>query len=307
MKMDKRNELSFFSRRTACIMKYAVLGPNGNVGSSLLREFKKRGIECLPIEREIISDHSMFRLIEWSNRNKPDFFINCIAYMSVDLCELNPESSEKTNAQFVETLARFVQTSTESRLIHLSSDFVFGGHDRSSPYLPNDSTNPVNIYGHHKVFAEKSVLSILGSRARVVRLSSFVGKSDKKMTFLDKIEKQSLTSKHVRVVDDLTISITTDRVLCDSILNTFACDELIQHSTCSGQTNWFELAKEFVNVSGLDIDVVPIKTRNLNLPAVRPEYSVLNPTSYPGIISVAWQESLRDVCQGPKFSRTEDF
>ena len=307
MKMDKRNELSFFSRRTACIMKYAVLGPNGNVGSSLLREFKKRGIECLPIEREIISDHSMFRLIEWSNRNKPDFFINCIAYMSVDLCELNPESSEKTNAQFVETLARFVQTSTESRLIHLSSDFVFGGHDRSSPYLPNDSTNPVNIYGHHKVFAEKSVLSILGSRARVVRLSSFVGKSDKKMTFLDKIEKQSLTSKHVRVVDDLTISITTDRVLCDSILNTFACDDLIQHSTCSGQTNWFELAKEFVNVSGLDIDVVPIKTRNLNLPAVRPEYSVLNPTSYPGIISVAWQESLRDVCQGLKFSRTEDF
>lgn len=288
-------------------MKYAVLGSNGNVGSALLREFKKRGIECLPIEREIISDPSMFRFIEWSNRNKPDLFINCIAYMSVDLCELNPESSEKTNAQFVETLARFIQTSTESRLIHLSSDFVFGGHDRATPYLPNDPTNPVNIYGHHKVFAENSVLSILGSRARVVRLSSFVGKSDKKMTFLDKIEKQSLTSKRVRVVDDLTISITTDKVLCESILKAFTSEDLIQHATCYGQTNWFELAKEFVNVSGLEIDVVPIKTRNLNLPAVRPEYSVLNPTSYPGIVSVAWQESLRDVYQRSTSSRTEKF
>ncbi len=305
MKIDKRNEFSFLSIRTDRIMKYAVLGSTGNVGSSLLREFKKREIECLPIEREIVSDHSMFRLIEWSNRNKPDFFINCVAYMSVDLCELNPELSEKTNAHFVETLARFVQTATESRLIHLSSDFVFGGHDRSSPYLPYDATNPVNIYGHHKVFAENSVLSILGSQARVVRLSSFVGKSDKKMTFLDKIEKQSLTSNLVRVVDDLTISITTDKVLCDSILNTFASDDLIQHSTCSGQTNWFELAKEYVNISGLDIDVVPTKTRNLNLPAVRPEYSVLEPTNYPGIVSASWQESLGDVCQGSKFSTTE--
>jgi dTDP-4-dehydrorhamnose reductase len=288
-------------------MKYAILGSNGNVGSSILREFKRYGIECLQIERETISDQSMVSLFEWCNENKPDYFINCIAYMSVDLCELNPELSEQTNAKFVDTLARFIQTSTESRLIHLSSDFVFGGHDKSTPYLPNDSTSPVNIYGHHKVLGENSVLSILGSRARVVRLSSFVGNSDKKMTFLDKIQKQSLASKELRVVDDLIISITTDRVLCQSVLDAFDSDDLIQHAACHGQTSWFDLAKEFVNLSGLDIDVVPIKTRSLNLPAVRPKYSVLNPTSYSGKVSVSWQESLNDVYKGLRYPRTEEF
>lgn len=84
----------------------------------------------------------------------PDVVVNCAAMTQVDRCEEERETCWRVNVQAVETLVQQCRTH-RSRLVHLSTDFVFSGDD--GPYREDARPDPVNYYGRSKLAAENVI------------------------------------------------------------------------------------------------------------------------------------------------------
>lgn len=82
----------------------------------------------------------------------PDVIINTAAMANVDACERDPAASQQVNVEAVANMVTLCEQ-FDIHLIHLSTDFVFDGNE--GPYMEDDVPNPVNVYGKHKLAAEK--------------------------------------------------------------------------------------------------------------------------------------------------------
>ena len=63
----------------------------------------------------------------------------------------------------------------------------------------------------------------------------------------------------------------------------------------AGSCSWFDFAKTFVDALRPGIEIVPLRSSELNFPAQRPPYSVLDTSRYTewtGQPMPAWQEGL---------------
>jgi dTDP-4-dehydrorhamnose reductase len=117
------------------------------------------------------------------------------------------------------------------------------------------------------------------------------------------ILRQAAGGKELRVVNDQLGSPTFTRDLSGAIRDLLATTERGSfHVTNSGSCTWFEFALEILRAKGLtDRVVYPISSQDLNRPAKRPSYSVLDCSRYERVTGKrmpAWKESL-----GKYFSR----
>lgn len=88
---------------------------------------------------------------------KPDAVINAAAYTKVDQAESEADLAFRVNADGVYHLA-LCSKKHDSRLIHISTDYVFDGTKRE-PYTETDPTNPINVYGQSKLAGENLALA----------------------------------------------------------------------------------------------------------------------------------------------------
>ncbi|MEI8134544.1 MAG: SDR family oxidoreductase [bacterium] len=102
---------------------------------------------------------------------KPEFIVNCAGYVDVDGCETNRELAWKTNVKSVEYLIEAARK-TDSRIIHLSSDYIFDG--LKTPYSETAAPNPLNYYGRTKLASENALRSS-GVNHCIVRGAFFYG------------------------------------------------------------------------------------------------------------------------------------
>lgn len=58
-------------------------------------------------------------------------------------------------------------------MVQMSTDYVFDGQS-DRPYLPDDATNPLNVYGSSKLAGEQAVFSNLAD-AMVIRSAWLYG------------------------------------------------------------------------------------------------------------------------------------
>jgi len=88
-------------------------------------------------------------------RLRPDVIIHTAAMTNVDECELNPETCRIQNVEATRNVIR-ASEKVQAHLIHLSTDFIFDGE--KGPYSEEDQANPISVYGHSKLEAEKLVM-----------------------------------------------------------------------------------------------------------------------------------------------------
>ena len=282
------------------IKSVLVVGAAGMLGTELLRQLRgSRWFQQTPppavhgydiAELDITDADQVTAALQ---DIRPDIVFNCAAFTDVDGCESNREGAFAVNAAGPGNLAR-VCRQINAELVHISTDFVFDGN-AERPYRPEDQPNPISVYGASKLAGEERLRAELDDHL-IVRTAWLFGPRGK--NFVATIARAAREKPFLEVVDDQLGAPTCTMDLADALLRLVAANARGTLHFCNrGQCSWFEFAREIVGQCGLETEVRPIKSAQLNRPAPRPAWSVLDLTEYRQITAHTprpWQDALRD-------------
>lgn len=258
------------------------------LGQELVRKLKTEQLTALSSKDADLRDRARVQSVIRDSR--PDCIILSAAYTDVDGCESNRELAFAVNCEGAVNVAESAREAG-SRLIFLSTDYVFDGTKRS-PYETSDPRNPTSVYGESKARAEERLQEILPDVC-IARTSWLFGHGGK--CFPATILKLASTRPEISVVNDQRGSPTFTRDLASALVELCrASARGIVHVTNSGDCSWYEFATEIVRAAGLPTKVKPVTTVEFPRPARRPAYSVLSPDSLHAhnIRMPKWQDAL---------------
>ena len=274
-----------------------VTGGNGQLGEAIRRaaEGSKNHYTFATIdELNICNGADVERYI---TENEVDTIINCAAYTDVEGAEDNANLAYAINSTAVAHMAE-VCNRLNVRMIHISTDYVFGGDsERKTPYTEGDTTAPLNIYGRSKAEGEVAVAEHDGIVIRTSWLYAPWGKN-----FVLTMLRLGRERDEISVVNDQRGTPTSALGLARAIVtmvDSAAIDTMrgIYHYTDGGACTWHDFACEIMRQAGLACRVEPCTTAERNMRAERPAYSVLNTERIAvieGITIAPWQERLRE-------------
>lgn len=292
-------------------MRILITGIGGMLGHDLVKALKGH-YQIFGIgrkKRSFGSGIKYFRcdLLNAGDLNKtlkqvrPDVVIHAAAKTQVDDCELNPLQAYLENVLATQFLIKALKP-YRSRLIFVSSDYVFDGK-KKSPYVESDLPAPLSAYGATKLLGEEAVRNS-GLPWVIVRTSWLYGL--KGPNFVATILRLGREKKSLKVVTDQKGSPTYTKDLALAIKKIVEVKNLhgIFNVSNSGVTNWNAYAKAIFKESGMNrIKVLGIKARAFNRPAPRPGNSVLNNSKFQRAIGLKtrnWQEALKDYLKETK-------
>lgn len=228
-----------------------------------------------------------------------DWIVNGAAFTAVDLAETQPDQARTINDTAVGILARAAATAG-SRLLHLSTDFVFDGKSNRA-YLPMDGTHPLCVYGASKLGGERQAIEH-GRDAIVLRTAWVYAAAGRNfaLTMLRLMRER----EEVRVVCDQIGTPTWATSIAGALWGLMESSAApgIYHWTDLGVATWYDFAvaiQDEALARGLlsrAVPVIPIPTSAYPTPATRPTFSVLDPASARSVISFPaqhWRHNLR--------------
>ena len=270
-------------------MRVTVFGASGLLGQELVRELSGEQLTAFSSSDADLRDRA--RVQEAVRNSRPDWIVLSAAYTDVDGCESNRDLAFAVNCEGVVNVAEAAREAG-SRLLFLSTDYVFDGSKRS-PYETTDARNPTSVYGESKARAEERLQEIL-PEACIARTSWLFGTGGK--CFPDTILKLAAIRPALDVVNDQSGCPTYARDLAGAITQLCRKNATgIVHVTNTGNCTWFEFAQEIVRSKGLATTVRPVSSEQMARPAPRPAYSVLSPTRLQalGIEMPSWRDALQ--------------
>jgi dTDP-4-dehydrorhamnose reductase len=210
--------------------------------------------------------------------------VNCAAWTDVDGAESQELEASRVNSDGAENLAIGAKL-CNSKLIHLSTDYVFSG-EIQSPWQIADEINPQTAYGRTKAQGESRVLASYSENSFILRTSWLYSPWGK--NFAKTMTKLAIiTEGEVSVVNDQVGQPTSAMDLAGQLveLGLSTSPAGIYHGTNSGQATWFEFAQEIFKLSGADVGrVAPVSSSEYPRPAKRPSYSVLSHDAWAGTL-----------------------
>lgn len=253
-------------------MKLLITGSKGQLGIELLKQLTgNQEVQLIDTDvdnLDITNQKQVFSLME---KEKPDAIINCAAYTNVDSCETNESNAFKVNAVGARNMAAAAYK-LNAKIVQVSTDYVFDGIG-STPKREYESTNPVSVYGKSKELGELLVRQT-NPRHFIVRTAWLYGEGN---NFVRTMLKLAQDKKEIGVVNDQFGSPTSTVDLAKCIINLIHTESYgTYHATCEGQCSWYDFARKIFEIKGLDIKVNPITSEELNRPAPRPKFSVLD-------------------------------
>ena len=294
-------------------MRVMVTGAGGMLADAVAALLEKRGDESLGVyfsdaEAEAMrgrfphgvafefgragaGDGALAPFEEAVSGFRPEWIFHLAAWTDVDGCESDRARAVRSNADACFEAGRVAERHG-ARLLLISTDYVFDGL-AARPYGEDDRTGPPSIYGQSKLAGETFVRAS-GVEYVVVRTAWLYGAGGRH--FVDTIRARLEAGQPVRIVNDQRgcPTLTTDLALA---LRTLAERDArgIVNVVNSGDATWFELALEIARSMGREHLVSPISTEELNRPAPRPRYSVLNTSRYASLAGAPlpdWRDAL---------------
>nr|WP_277610936.1 dTDP-4-dehydrorhamnose reductase [Microbulbifer celer] len=283
-------------------MKVLITGKNGQLGQQLQKQASS-GITVIAHGRETLNITDKDQVFTVLKQAQPDVVINAAAYTAVDKAESDTEQAHLINARGPENLALACRE-LGGRLIHVSTDFVFGG-EQSHPYRPGDARQPLGVYGQSKTRGEEAVEAIL-PEAMIVRTAWVYGREGS--NFANTMLRLMNERDQLGVVADQIGTPTWAGTLAQSIYALAQNPEAkgIYHCTDAGAASWYDFAVaiyEEGKAAGLipeekSVQINPIATADFPTPAKRPSYSVLDKNRLAKAIGATpkhWRQVLRSV------------
>lgn len=212
------------------------------------------------------------------NELKPDAIINAAAYTAVDKAESEIDNAYALNEIAVEQLA-LVAKQLNARLIHISTDFVFG-NSNGSPFAIDAPTDPISVYGKSKLAGEKALLRILPEHGTIIRTAWVYSAHGN--NFVKTMLRLMRERGEIGVIADQIGSPTWAHSLAQATWRSLEVKTSgVLHWTGSGVASWYDfavaIAEEATLLGLLDnpVTVNSLTTEQYPTPASRPAYSVL--------------------------------
>ncbi|MFC2027583.1 dTDP-4-dehydrorhamnose reductase [Chloroflexota bacterium] len=291
-------------------MRVLVTGANGQLGTDVCKALKN--VEFFPFTHDDIEIKSLDSIRQAISSCHPDAVINTAAYVKVNECEIEQDEAFAVNALGARNVAVVCQE-IGSKLVHISTDYVFGGEfeHRSVPYTEFDTPIPPNTYGKTKLQGDNFVQHFC-NRHFVVRCSALFGiagsrgKGAKRGNFVQTILRLAQEQEMLRVVNDQICSPTYTVDIAHKITELIATDLYgIFHITNKGNCSWYEFAKHIVELSGQSTPVIPITSEEYTQEARRPFNSSLD-NYHLRLVGMddmrPWQEALRSFLEEIKLT-----
>lgn len=184
-----------------------VIGAAGQVGRELVAELTRRPgpLEVVAASRsypdpdrqvQLERPETIERLVRAVN---PDHVILTAAATNVAWCEEHPDESRVINVLGTEAAALAARRVGAS-FTFISTDYVFDGI--SGPYGEDEPTNPINVYGAHKLDAEAMVMAA-DSANLVVRTCQVFGDDPRRTNFVVRVADRLCADQSVEAAGDL--------------------------------------------------------------------------------------------------------
>jgi dTDP-4-dehydrorhamnose reductase len=284
-------------------MKFRILlvGKNGQVGAELAIALPTLG-EVIALDRQQLDLSKPDAIRRTIQAIRPALIVNAAAYTAVDQAEKEEAVAQALNVDAPALMAQEAKK-IGAGIVHFSTDYVFDGSKRS-PYVENDPSNPVSVYGKTKLAGEQAIQEV-GVPHLIFRTAWVYGTRGR--NFLLTILRLASQREELRIVHDQFGAPTWCREIARgtaSVLGGLLADQGgamslpetggVFHMTAAGVTTWHDFAGAILdeashapsNLSWLSAAtggrnliakrITPITTAEYPTLARRPPYSVLS-------------------------------
>ena len=287
-------------------MTILVTGANGQLGSEMrlvAAESKDRyiftdvvdlpGVETVKLD---ITDLDAVRQIVEANDVK--IIINCAAYTNVDKAEEDPEFCALLNAKAPENLAAAMKE-VDGLLVHISTDYVFGGEPYNTPCREDQKGTPTGVYGLTKLHGEQAIIAS-GCHHIIIRTAWLY--SEFGNNFVKTMLALTSTKPQLNVVFDQsgtpTYALDLAEAIYDIVENRkYEGKDGVYHYSNEGVCSWYDFTKMIAEYAGhTACDIRPCHSDEFPSKVKRPAYSVLDKTKIKDTFGIAipyWTDSLK--------------
>ena len=289
-------------------MNILVTGANGQLGNEIRIVAKNSCdtyiytdvVEMDGVETTLLDITSLDAVRKMVQENDITCIINCAAYTNVDKAETDEVFCELLNAKAVENLA-FAMKEKEGLLVHVSTDYVFGGDPYNTPCKEDQKGTPTGVYGKTKLQGEQNILAT-GCKYVIIRTAWLYSEFGK--NFVKTMLNLTATKPHLKVVFDQVGTPTYAYDLAKAIYKivserTYEGHDGVYHYSNEGVCSWYDFAKMIAEYAGhTKCDLQPCHSDEFPSPVKRPSYSVLDKTKIKETFGVEvpyWTYSLK-VC-----------
>ena len=178
---------------------YLITGGNGQLGSELRHLFDEKGIDYVSTDAKEMDITDETVTMEKVKEIRPSVIFHCAAYTAVDKAEEEgKELDELINVTGTRNVARAAKA-VGTKLVYISTDYVFDGEKQVGEYQVDDQVNPQNEYGRTKLLGEQAVQELLDDYY-IIRTSWVFGRYGQ--NFVYTMQRLAKEHKTLTVVND---------------------------------------------------------------------------------------------------------
>jgi dTDP-4-dehydrorhamnose reductase len=224
--------------------------------------------------------------------------INCAAWTNVDKAETAGDIVETLNADAPGYMAEAMKAA-DGLLIHVSTDYVFGGDPYNTPCKEDQKGTPTGVYGLTKLHGEQKIIAT-GAKHIILRTAWLY--SEFGHNFVKTMLNLTATKPQLKVVFDQCGTPTYAGDLAEAIFQIveqrkYEGNTGVYHYSNEGVTSWYDFTKMIAEIAGhTDCDIQPCHSDEFPSPVTRPAYSVLDKTKFKntfGLTIPYWVDSLK--------------
>lgn len=272
---------------------------------AMLRKLAGDDIKTDTIHLDITNLDAICEMVKQEGIN---VIVNCAAYTNVDAAEDHQELAELLNAKAPENLA-ITMKEVNGLLVHISTDYVFGGDPYNTPCKEDQKGTPTGVYGLTKLHGEQAIQKV-GCNHVIIRTAWLYSEFGK--NFVKTMLNLTATKPQLKVVFDqvgtptyafdLAKAITV--ILEDYKQEWIKKTEIwnyskkgIYHFSNEGVCSWFDFAKMIAKYArNSDCIIQPCHSNEFPSLVKRPAYSVLDKTKVKEVFDAEipyWIDSLK--------------
>ena len=292
-------------------MTILVTGANGQLGNEMRlvsaasedRYIFTDVVEVEGLETVILDITDLEAVKTAVKKDDVKVIVNCAAYTNVDKAEDDADYCALLNAKAPENLA-VAAKEAGALLIHVSTDYVFGGDPYNTPCREDQKGTPTGVYGLTKLQGEQAIQAS-GCDHVIIRTAWLYSEFGR--NFVKTMLNLTATKPQLNVVFDQTGTPTYALDLAEAIavvIADYAAKDAdsyaktgVYHFSNEGVCSWFDFTKMIAEYAGNDgCDIQPCHSDEFPSKVKRPAYSVLDKTKIKqafGIKVPYWTDSLK--------------